>query len=115
MQVRIFNRRYSSSRCPYIVYRDLIVALANKYKLPAIYWNRFHVIGGDLMSFGPDSVNLHRRLATYVDRILKAEKPSELPVQEPTKVQLIINVNTARVIDLAVPPTLLARADEVIE
>ena len=73
MQVSIFNRRYSSSRCPSIVCRDLIVASANKYKLPAIYWNGFHGIGEGLIYFGPDSIDLHRRSATYVDRILNGE------------------------------------------
>jgi putative tryptophan/tyrosine transport system substrate-binding protein len=92
-----------------------IVELAIGYKLPAIFWNRSQVAGGGLMSFGPDPVDMHRRAASYVDRILKGEKPGDLPVQEPTKVELIINAKTAKAINLVVPPALLARADEVIE
>lgn len=97
------------------VHRALIVNLANNRKLPAIYWNRFQVAAGGLMSYGPDTADLYRSSATYVDRILKGEKPADLPVQGPTKVELIINARTAKAIDLIVPPTLLARADEVIE
>ena len=89
--------------------------LAIGYKLPAIFWNRSQVAEGGLMSFGPDPVDMYRRAASYVDRILKGEKPGALPVQEPTKVELIINARTAKAIDLVVPPALLARADEVIE
>jgi putative tryptophan/tyrosine transport system substrate-binding protein len=92
-----------------------IVELAIGYKLPAIFWNRSQVAGGGLMSFGPDPVDMYRRAASYVDRILKGEKPGDLPVQEPTKVELIINAQTAKAINLVVPPALLARADEVIE
>jgi putative ABC transport system substrate-binding protein len=98
-----------------MVYRKQIVELAIKYKLPAIFWNRSQVAEGGLMSLGPDSADMHRRSASYVDRILKGEKPADLPVQEPTKVELIINVKAAKEIGLVVPPTLLARADEVIE
>jgi putative ABC transport system substrate-binding protein len=98
-----------------ITHRPLIVALANQFKLPAIYWNRFQVAGGGLMSYGPDIPDLARQAATYVDRILKGAKPSELPVQAPIKLQLLINAMTAKAIDLAIPPALLARADEVIE
>jgi putative ABC transport system substrate-binding protein len=98
-----------------IVYRKQIVELAIKYKLPAIFWNRSQVAEGGLMSLGPDSADMHRRSASYVDRILKGEKPADLPVQEPTKVELIINAKTAKELDLIVPPALLARADEVIE
>jgi putative ABC transport system substrate-binding protein len=97
------------------VHRDLIVNLANARKLPAIYWNRFQVAAGGLMSYGPDTADLYRSSATYVDRILKGEKPADLPVQGPTKVELIINAKTAKAIDLIVPAALLARADEVIE
>jgi putative ABC transport system substrate-binding protein len=97
------------------VHRDLIVRLANSNKLPAIYWNRFQVAVGGLMSYGPDTADLYRRSASYVDRILKGERPGDLPVQGPTKVELIINTRTAKAIDLIVPPALLARADEVIE
>ena len=97
------------------VHRALIVNLANTRKLPAIYWNRFQVAAGGLMSYGPDTADLYRSSATYVDRILKGEKPADLPVQGPTKVELIINAKTAKAIDLIVPPAIFARADEVIE
>jgi putative ABC transport system substrate-binding protein len=97
------------------VHRELIVNLANTRKLPAIYWNRFQVAAGGLMSYGPDTADLYRSSATYIDRILKGEKPADLPVQGPTRVELIINARTAKAIDLAVPPAFLARADEVIE
>jgi putative ABC transport system substrate-binding protein len=96
-------------------HRDLIITLAAQHKLPTVYSNRFFVAGGGLMSYGPDFVDLYRRTAGYVDRILKGEKPADLPVQAPTKYQLVINLKTARALDLAVPPALLARADEVIE
>lgn len=97
------------------VHRALIVNLANTRKLPAIYWNRSLVTAGGLMSYGPDTDELYRSSATYVDRILKGEKPADLPVQGPTKVELIINSKTAKAIHLIVPLALLARADEVIE
>jgi putative ABC transport system substrate-binding protein len=83
--------------------------------LPAIYWNRFQVAAGGLMSYGPDTADLFRSSATYVDRILKGEKPADLPVQGPTKVEVIINAKTAKAIDLVVLPAILVRADEVIE
>ncbi|MGY2049596.1 ABC transporter substrate-binding protein [Methylobacterium sp. JK268] len=97
------------------VHRDLIINLAKNRKLPAIYWSRSHVAAGGLMSYGPDTADLYRNSATYVDRILKGEKPGDLPVQGPTKVELIINAKTAKSIDLIVPLAMLARADEVIE
>jgi putative ABC transport system substrate-binding protein len=96
-------------------YRDLIVALARRYKLPAVYHRRFMVAGGGLMSYGADLVDQFRRAAAYVDRILNGEKPADLPVQAPTKYELVFSLKTAKALGITVPPTLLARADEVIE
>jgi putative ABC transport system substrate-binding protein len=98
-----------------LVHRDLIIALAVQHKLPAVYHRRYFAAGGGLMSYGPDVDEQSRGAAQYVDRILKGEKPADLPVQAPTKYELVINRKTAQALGLTVPPSLLARADDVIE
>ena len=97
------------------VTRDLIIMLAARHKLPAVYGFRFMVTAGGLVSYGPDIVDMFRRAAGYVDRILKGAKPADLPVQAPTKYELVVNLKTAKAIGLDVPASVLARADAVIE
>jgi putative tryptophan/tyrosine transport system substrate-binding protein len=98
-----------------IIHRDLIVKLAGQHRLPAIYFDRPFVLAGGLMSYGPDQVDQFRQAAGYVDRILKGEKPADLPVQAPTKYEMVINLKTAKALGLTVPDKLLVTADEVIE
>jgi putative tryptophan/tyrosine transport system substrate-binding protein len=98
-----------------IVHRELIATMAARHRLPAVHPGRYSVTAGGLISYGPDLVDQYRRAASYVDRILRGEKPADLPVQAPTKYELFINLKTARALGIEVSPTLLARADEVIQ
>jgi ABC-type uncharacterized transport system, periplasmic component len=98
-----------------ILHRDLIIALAARYKVPAIYYERFYAAAGGLISYGSDRIELYRLAAGYVDRILRGEKPANLPVQAPTKFELVINLKTAKALGLTVPPVLLATATETIQ
>jgi putative ABC transport system substrate-binding protein len=97
------------------VHRDLIITLAARYKLPAVYAQRSSVSGGGLIAYAPDEIDQYRRAAGYVDRIVKGEKPADLPVQAPTKLELVINLKTAKALNLTIPASVLARANEVIE
>jgi ABC-type uncharacterized transport system substrate-binding protein len=97
------------------VHRNLIISLAAQHKLPAVYFDRIFVIAGGLISYGPELYDMYRRAAGYVDRILKGEKPADLPVQASSKYALAINLKTAKALGITVPPSLLARADEIIE
>jgi putative ABC transport system substrate-binding protein len=98
-----------------VVHRDLITTQSARHKLPAIYFSRSFVVAGGLASYGPNVLDQYRRAAGYVDRILKGEKPADLPVQAPTKFELVINLKTAKALGLTIPPSVLARVDEVIE
>jgi ABC-type uncharacterized transport system substrate-binding protein len=104
-----------TASAPATIHRKLIISTAARHKLPAIYPRRLHVADGGLMSYGSDVVDMNRRAASYVDRILKGEKPIDLPVQAPTRYELVINLKTAQALGITVPATLLARADDVIE
>jgi len=98
-----------------VMHRKLIIALALQHRLPNVYPFRYYPTSGGLASYGPDVIDVHRRAAAFVDRILKGEKPADLPVQAPTKYELIINLKTAKTLGITIPQTVIARADEVIE
>jgi putative tryptophan/tyrosine transport system substrate-binding protein len=98
-----------------VVHRELIISLLMRYRLPNVYPLRYYSANGGLASYGPESIEIYVRAAGYVDRILKGAKPADLPVQEPTKYRLVINLKTAKALGLTVPASLLARADELIE
>ena len=98
-----------------IIHRDRIIALAAQHRLPAVYPNRAFVTGGGLISYGPNQTEQYRQAAGYVDRILKGEKPADLPVQAPVKYETVLNMMTAKTLGIAIPATVYARADEIIE
>ena len=100
---------------PANVHRNLILTLAARHRLPSVYPYRYFVVAGGLVCYGPDTIDQYRRAAGYVDRILKGEKPADLPVQAPVKYELTINLKTAKALGLDLPPSLITRADEVIE
>jgi putative ABC transport system substrate-binding protein len=104
-----------TASAPGNVHRNLILSLAERHRLPAIYPYRYFVTAGGLIGYGPDTIDQYRRAAGYVDRILKGEKAGDLPVQAPTRYELLVNLKTAKLLGIDVPPTLLATADEVIE
>lgn len=98
-----------------VFFRDQIITLADRHKLPAVYFNRYFVDGGGLISYGPDIVEQYRRAAGYVDRILKGENPADMPVQAPTKFELVINLRTAKALGITVSPTLIASATKTLQ
>jgi len=98
-----------------VLHRDVIITVAANHKLPAVYFARQFIIAGGLISYGSDWIDQHRRAATYVDRILKGEKPADLPVQAPTAYELVVNTRTAKTLGITIPPPVLARAAEVVE
>jgi ABC-type uncharacterized transport system substrate-binding protein len=98
-----------------VLHRDVIISVAAKHKLPAVYFARQFITAGGLISYGSDWIDQHRRAATYVDPILKGEKPADLPVQAPTAYELVVNVRTAKALGITIPPSVLARAAEVVE